>query len=147
MFIDTKGLRIFVYQGVVDMRSGFEKLLYFVRDGMRGNINQGHLYLFFGKNRRRIKAIFFDGTGLVLLSKRIESGRFMARSELGDVTEITALELKQIFNGGLVVRTKVERSSMTQLGHDLLPSGILHNLKNVDTTRIPRAEEARHPRY
>jgi hypothetical protein len=91
-----------------------------------------------------MKAIFFDGTGLVLLSKRIESGRFMARSELGDVTEITALELKQIFNGGLVVRSKVERSSMTQLGQDLLPSGILHNLKNVDTTRIPRAEEARH---
>lgn len=145
MFIDTKGLRIFVYQGVIDMRCGFERLLHFVRDGMRNNINQGHLYLFFGKNRRRIKALFFDGTGLVLLSKRIESGRFMARNELGDVTEITTSELKQIFNGGLVVRSKVERSSVTQLGQDLLPFGILQNLKNADSERSRRAEEARHP--
>jgi hypothetical protein len=44
MFIDAKGLRIFVYQGIIDMRSGFQKLLYLVRDGMKGNINQGHLY-------------------------------------------------------------------------------------------------------
>jgi transposase len=136
MFIATKGLRIFVYESVIDMRCGFEKLLHFVRDGMKNNINQGHLYLFFGKNRRRIKAIFFDGTGLILLSKRIEHGRFMARNELGDVTEITTSELKQIFNGGLVVRAKVERSSMTQLGQGLLPSGILQNFKNADSPRL-----------
>lgn len=123
MFIDTKNLRIFLYQETVDMRSGFEKLHYFVRDRMKNNINQGHLYLFFGKNRRRIKALFFDGTGLVLIAKRIEHGRFMARSELGEITEITTLELKQIFNGGLIVRPKVERSAVTQTGQAFLTKG------------------------
>lgn len=123
MFVDYKGLRVFIYQEPIDMRSGFEKLLHFVRDKMQNNINQGHLYLFFGKNRRRLKALFFDGTGLVLISKRIERGRFMSRLELGDITEITTVELKQIFNGGLLVRPKVDRSSVTQAGQAFLPKG------------------------
>jgi transposase len=108
MFIDTKGLRIFIYQEPIDMRSGFDKLLHFVRDRRKNNINQGHLYLFLGKNRKRVKAIFFDGTGLVLIAKRIEHGKFMARMELGEFTEITSLEFKQIFNGGLIVHPRVE---------------------------------------
>lgn len=123
MFLDYKGLRVFIYQEPIDMRSGFEKLLHFVRDKMQNNINQGHLYLFFGKNRRRLKALFFDGTGLVLISKRIERGRFMSRLELGDITEITTVELKQIFNGGLLVRPKVDRSSVTQVEQAFLPKG------------------------
>jgi len=126
VFIETKGLRVFVYQETIDMRAGFEKLLHCVRDRMKNNINQGHLYLFLGKNRKRVKALFFDGTGLVLIAKRIEQGRFMARSELHDITEITTVELKQIFNGGLIVRPRVERS-MTHLGQDLLPRGNSRN--------------------
>lgn len=125
MFIETKGLRIFIYQEPIDMRCGFERLCYLVRERMKNNINQGHLYLFLGKNRRRVKALFFDGTGLVLIAKRIERGRFMANSELKDISEITSQELKQIFNGGLIVRPKVERSFVTQVGSDLLPKGFV----------------------
>jgi transposase len=123
MFIETKGLRVFIYQEVIDMRSGFEKLHHFIRDKMRNNINQGHLYLFFGKNRKRLKALFYDGTGLVLISKRIERGRFMARIELGEITEISILELKQIFSGGLIIRPQVDRSTVTQAGQAFLSKG------------------------
>ena len=131
MFIETKGLRVFIYQELIDMRCGFEKLLYFIREKMRGEINQGHLYLFFGKNRRRMKVIFFDGTGLVLMSKRIERGRFMARSEIADITEITQQELKQIFAGGSIVRLKIDRSFVTQPGQDLLTKGFGQNFFNA----------------
>ncbi len=127
MIIDTKNLRIFIYQEVIDMRCGFEKLLHFTRDKIKNDVNQGHLYLFFGKNRRRLKALFYDGTGLVLLSKKIESGRFMHITELGDIREITVQEFKQIFNGGLIVRPKVERSHVTQVGQGLLPKGVSSN--------------------
>jgi transposase len=131
MFIDTKGLRIFVYQEAIDMRAGFDKLLHFVRDRMKNNINQGHLYLFLGKNRKRAKAIFFDGTGLVLIAKRIEHGRFMARVELNDITEITQVELKQIFNGGVIVKPRVERSFVTERFKTSLPRGVMQSLGHV----------------
>ena len=110
MFIETKGLRIFIYQEAIDMHCGFEKLLHFVRNRIKNNLNHGHLYLFLGKSRKRVKALFFDGTGLVMIAKRIEQGRFMARSELGDLSEIKQVELKQIFNGGVTVRPRVDRS-------------------------------------
>jgi transposase len=132
MFIDAKGLRIFVYREPIDMRAGFEKLLHFVRDEMKNDINQGHLYLFFGMNRRRLKAIFFDGTGLVLIAKRIERGRFMARSELSDASEITSQELKQIFNGGVVVHPRVERSFVTESANASLPRGSDRRLDHGD---------------
>ncbi len=105
MFFERKNLRIFIYGAVIDMRCGFEKLYYFTKVTMQQDINQGHLYLFFGKNRRRIKILFFDGTGLVQISKRIERGKFMSRLELGEISEITFLEFKQVFNGGLIVAT------------------------------------------
>ena len=134
MFIDTKGLRIFIYIETIDMRAGFDRLLYFVRDRMKNNINQGHLYLFLGKNRRRAKAIFFDGTGLVLIAKRIERGRFMAHAELGGIAEITVAELKQIFNGGLMVRPRVERSSVSEKDFASLPLGIVQTIKHARDT-------------
>ena len=96
---------------------------------MKNNINQGHLYLFFGKNRRRLKALYFDDTGLVLIAKRIERGKFMSRNELGDVLKISLLELKQIFASGLVIRPKIDRSmenkSITQMGPAFLPKGFV----------------------
>jgi hypothetical protein len=52
---------------MIDMRCGFEKLHYFTKEIMNQDINQGHVYL------------FFDGTGLVQISKRIECGKFMSR--------------------------------------------------------------------
>ena len=124
MLFETKNLRIFIYQDVIDMRCGFEKLFYYVEKLMKNNINQGHLYLFFGKNRKRLKALFYDGTGLVLVSKRIERGKFMSRLELTDINEINLLEFKQIFNGGLIIWSKVDRSilsnkSITQVGPSL----------------------------
>lgn len=124
MLFETKNLRIFIYKDPIDMRCGFEKLHYFVRSILMQDLNQGHLYLFFGKNRRRLKCLFFDGTGLVQISKRIERGRFMSKLELGEITEINLQEFKQVFNGGLIVRAKVDRSlftnkTMTQLGPTL----------------------------
>ena len=70
------------------------------------------------------KVLVVDGTGLVQISKRIERGKFMSRLELGEINEITLLEFKQVFNGGLIVRPKVERSfytnkSITQPGPGL----------------------------
>jgi hypothetical protein len=99
---------------------------------MKNNISQGHLYLFLGKNRKRAKAIFYDGSGLVVIAKRIEHGRFMARSELSDITEITQSELKQIFAGGVVVRPRLERSFVTNDATTSLPPGVVQTLKNVE---------------
>ena len=113
MLFETKGLRVFVYTSAIDMRAGFERLSYFVREHLKSRIDQGHVYLFFGKNRRRLKAIYFDGSGLVLVAKRIERGNFMSITELGERNEITVSDLRLIFHGSVIRRPILERSLHT----------------------------------
>lgn len=131
MLFETKGLRVFVYSEAIDMRSGFDRLLYYARDKMKAHIDQGHLYLFFGKNRRRLKAIYFDGTGLVLVAKRMERGSFMSIREL-DKFEITTSDLRLIFHGSVIRRPMLERS-MTPRESVVLPKGQLQHDHHAPT--------------
>ena len=67
-----------IYLGVepVDMRKGFEGLYGLVRDTLGQDPLSGHLFLFTNRSRTRIKALFWDGTGLWVCAKRLEKGRF-----------------------------------------------------------------------
>lgn len=99
------GQRIFIYTKEVDFRLGFERLCYFVKAELSKSIVDGDLFVFLGRNRRLIKCLCFDGTGLVLTKKRLEAGQFMRLIDLKHY-DITVEELDTLFNGG-VVRRKV----------------------------------------
>ena len=81
------------------MRKGFEALSDAVRGLMKKNIMEGDLFLFLGRNPRRVKVILFDGTGLVLVSKRLERGRFQRLVDFDERREISLAELALIFQG------------------------------------------------
>ncbi|MFO0574259.1 MAG: IS66 family insertion sequence element accessory protein TnpB [Polyangia bacterium] len=70
------GTRAFAYGAPVDMRKGFEGLLALAQRGGAQPLCTGDLFLFVGRDRRRAKVLYFDGTGLCLLHKRLEQGRF-----------------------------------------------------------------------
>ena len=99
-----RGAKVFVYQEPIDMRAGFERLSFFVRDKMEINIDHGDVFLFLGKNRRRLKALFFDGSGLCMISKRMEKTSFMRVEDLGGVKEITLRDLRFIMHGSVLRR-------------------------------------------
>jgi transposase len=99
MFLERKGLRVFIYREAIDMRCGFERLHSYCVHQMSAVMDQGHVYLFFGKNRRRLKILVYDGSGLMLIAKRIERGQFMSHAELLGRSEVTHEELKLILHG------------------------------------------------
>lgn len=70
------GVRAFAYCAAVDMRKGFEGLWALATQGLGRDVLSGDLFVFVGRDRRRAKVLFFDGTGLCLLHKRLEQGRF-----------------------------------------------------------------------
>ncbi len=114
MFLDRKGLRVFVYREPIDMRCGFERLHSYCVHQMRAEMNQGHVYLFFGKNRRRMKCLVYDGTGLVLIAKRMERGQFMSHTELLGRNEITLQELQLIVHGSVIRKPVLDRSAVSE---------------------------------
>ena len=131
MFFDKRGMRVFVYRDPIDMRAGFERLLSFCVHHMRAEMNQGHVYIFFGKNRRRLKLLIYDGSGLVLIAKRIERGSFMAHSELLGRAEISLQELKLIVHGSVLRGPLIDRSTVanvTQRERIALPAGVQSSL-------------------
>lgn len=104
------GLKVFVFQEAIDMRCGFERLSYFIKEKMQSDVNQGNIFLFLGNNHRRLKALFYDGSGLVLISKRMEKESFTKLSDL-KFNEITMGELKFILHGSVIRKYSPDKKS------------------------------------
>jgi len=108
-----EGHRVYVYQEAIDMRAGFNKLTMYIREKMKRDVLQGDLFLFLGKNRKRLKALYYDGTGLVQIAKRMEHGKFMSIVDL-EYKEITVDEVQLILHGSIVRRTKFGEEALTK---------------------------------
>src|SRR5262245_54980271 len=70
-------VRVFVHDKPTDMRKSFDTLAALVTASKRDAMT-GELFLFVGKDRRRAKVLFFDGTGLCVFAKRLSRGTFGA---------------------------------------------------------------------
>ena len=82
------------------MRKGHNSLAMLVTNGIKFEIMDGSLFLFISKNQKTIKGIFFDGTGLVLVHKKLEAGRFMNFHASEPAFEVTENEFRIVFHGG-----------------------------------------------
>ena len=69
-------LRVFVSLEACDMRKGFNGLEALVTNELKGDIKGGDLFLFSNKKHTLLKALYWDGSGLWVLCKRLEKGRF-----------------------------------------------------------------------
>jgi transposase len=66
------------------------------------DVRGGALFVFFGKRRAALKAIFFDGNGLCLFYKRLDRGTFQlpeARHEGELVVVLEERELDELLDG------------------------------------------------
>jgi transposase len=97
----SRRVRVFVYRDPVDMRKAYDSLSALVTEQLRQTLTSGDVYVFIGKTRKRAKALYFDGTGLCLLCKRLETGHFAApwqRPGEGPM-ELTMNELALLLEG------------------------------------------------
>lgn len=69
--------RVWIVAGHTDMRKGFDGLAALVQTALSENPFSGHVFVFRGRRGDIIKVLWFDGQGLLLLSKRLERGRFV----------------------------------------------------------------------
>ena len=70
------GLRILVTSRPVDFRRGMDSLSTLVKETLATDPFAGDVFVFRSKRVDRLKILVWDGSGLVLLSKRLERGRF-----------------------------------------------------------------------
>ena len=70
------GTKIWLALGRTDMRRGMDGLGLQIQETLRMDPHCGHLFVFRGKRGDLLKAIWHDGQGACLFSKRLEKGRF-----------------------------------------------------------------------
>ena len=101
--------KIFVCKEPTDMRASYDTLFTKVKGVLIQDPFAGHLFVFINQRRSHIKCLFYDGTGLVLLCKRLESGLFYKLNPLhkGDVV-LTAAEFALFFEGADLEKRFVE---------------------------------------
>jgi transposase len=95
---------VYAFGERVDMRKSFDTLSAIVREHIKRDVLEGALYVFVGKDRRRAKVLYWDGTGLCVLAKRMEKGKFAAPWEKKKpVLEWTTSELALFLEGSELV--------------------------------------------
>ncbi len=76
MFLDLSKINIFVRPGYTDMRKAINGLSVMAQDEMNKDPLSGNLFLFCNRQRRIIKALYWDRNGFCLWQKKLEKHKF-----------------------------------------------------------------------
>ena len=99
MIVPSGGVRVLVATKPVDFRKGMEGLAALVREAMGGDPFSGTVYVFRARRADRVKLIFWDGTGMVLVAKRLEDGKFRWPGVQDAIMRLSAAELQALLEG------------------------------------------------
>jgi transposase len=95
----TGAVRVMVATKPVDFRKGMDGLAALVREAMGADPFSGAVYVFRSKRADRVKLIFWDGTGVVLVAKRLEQGEFRWPKVQDGVMRLSAAQLSALLEG------------------------------------------------
>ena len=91
--------RVLVATRPVDFRKGADSLGALVKAEYGADPFSGVVYVFRAKRADRIKLVWWDGTGLWLMSKRLEQGRFRWPAIQDGVMRLTAAQFGSLVEG------------------------------------------------
>jgi transposase len=76
MLIFTKSLRVCLAAQPIDLRGGFDRLSALVDHHLGQSTLSSQVFVFTNRRRNRLRLLYWDGTGLWLMTKRLEEGTF-----------------------------------------------------------------------
>jgi transposase len=98
------------------MRASYDTLFAKAKGVLNQDPFSGHLFLFINSRRTSIKCLFYDGTGWVILAKRMERGLFSRINPMyrGELT-LTAAEFALFFEGADLERRFITKPGSAEL--------------------------------
>jgi transposase len=104
--------KVFVSKEPTDMRASYDTLFAKAKGVLVQDPFSGHLFVFINSRRNSIKCLYYDGTGLVLLCKRLQRGVFSRINPMfrGEII-LTQAEFALFFEGADLEKRFVESPS------------------------------------
>jgi transposase len=84
----TGNLKVYLATEPCDMRQSFNGLGAVVAQKLAGDPLSGAVFVFTNQRRNLIKLLYWDGTGLWVMAKRLEKGRFRWPKHTGSKDKI-----------------------------------------------------------
>ena len=99
MIMVPPGVRILLATHPVDFRKGMDGLAALVQRALHADPFRGDVFIFRPKRADRVKILVYDGTGLVLVTKRLEAGRFCWPSPADRAARLSGAQLATLLEG------------------------------------------------
>ena len=117
MIVPANNVQVLVATKPVDFRRGADSLAALVQESLAADPFCGTIYVFRAKRANRVKVLWWDGTGICLLAKRLEEGHFQWPRIADGVMRLSAAQLSALLEGldfSRVYPRDVVRPSATQ---------------------------------
>lgn len=100
---------VYVITGYTDMRKGIDGLAEIVKGKLSLDPFDRSLFLFCGNNAKKLKGLLWEGDGFLLLSKRLENGRYsFPRTEM-EAKRLTEQQIRWLLEGLSIEQKKAIR--------------------------------------
>lgn len=109
MIVPASGVKVLIATRPVDFRKGMDGLAAVVRESLGSDPYGGVIYVFRARRADRVKLLYWDGTGVVLVAKRLEAGSFRWPSIADGVMRLTPAQLSALLEGLDWVRVRAVR--------------------------------------
>jgi transposase len=83
----------------IDFRKGLDSLAALVTQVLASDLYTGDVFIFRSKRSDRLKLLLWDGSGLCLVTKRLESGGFTWPPVRDGAVTLSASQLRLLFSG------------------------------------------------
>ena len=105
----TGAEKVYIACGYTDLRKGIDGLATMVQSQFQLDPFTNTLFLFCGRRKDRIKALYWEGNGFVLLYKRLESGSFQWPRNGEEVRKLTAQQYRWLMEGLQIDQPKAHK--------------------------------------
>ena len=109
MIAPPAGVRVLVATRPVDFRKGMDGLAAVVKEHLGRDPFSGTVYVFRAKRADRIKLLYWDGGGVVLVTKRLEKAQFKWPRIMDGVMRLSPAQLAALLEGLDWTRVHVPR--------------------------------------
>ena len=107
MLKDFQPTKVFIACGYTDLRRGIDGLASIVHSQFNLDPYTNTLFLFCGRKRDRIKALYWEGDGFLMLYKRLEESVFQWPRNNKEMKQLTPQQFRWLMEGLSIEQKKV----------------------------------------